>query len=92
MLGMTHRATSLRKIFISLLIFFLTCITELSYASFWLAAFFLAVTWPQAWIAIVMGGDTGGFKVLFACVASLVVPFVMGSVFGVVVMMLRQKN
>ena len=75
----------------NLFIFFLTCIVELSQLALWVALFFLAATWPQAHAAIINGGPTAGFAVLFACVASIVVPLVMGTVFGGVLMMMRKS-
>lgn len=82
----------MKKFFISLLIFFLTCITELSQLFFWLAVFTLACTWPYALLVIAMGGKTMGFATLFACVASIVVPLFTGIVFGIVVMALKRKS
>ena len=76
----------------TLFIFFLTCIVELSQLALWVALFFHAATWPHAWKAIVTGGPTAGFAVLFACVASLVVPLVMGAVFGIVLLTLKRPK
>jgi hypothetical protein len=82
----------LRKFFISLLIFFLTCIVELSCLSFWLAAFFLAFSWPTALSIARTGEPAAGFTAVFVCVASLIVPLFTGTVFGIVLMMLNRRN
>lgn len=80
----------MKNIFIFPLIFFLTCITEICQAYFWVAVFALAASWPDVWMVIKFS-QSMGFNALFACVASLFVPLFMAVIFGVVVMGLRKK-
>lgn len=75
-----------------MLIFFLTCITEVFQLLFWIAAFVLAVIWPFAWMIIKAGGPTYGFSALFACVASLVVPLFTAVVFSTALIVLKKKT
>ena len=82
----------MKKFFISLLVFLLTCITELSYMAFWVAAFWLALVWPFAHKAIATGESSTGFALTFVCVASIVVPLFTWTVFGLVLRVLKKRG
>jgi len=82
----------MKKFFTSALISLLTCLIEISYLSFWTAAFIVALTWPSALATARTSEPAAGFAAVFAYVAAIVVPLFSGTVFWLVRMMVKRKN